>query len=369
MPITVFGSVPNLVITRKDLPVNSVKELIAYAKANSGKLIYGSQGSGNTPHLTANMFMNMTGTNMVHVPYRGETLVFNDMLGGRVDVFFGNISGALALYRDGRIKVLAVADKSRAAAIPEVPTTAEAGLPGLVSTAWYAMVAPPGMKAELQNQIAAATIEVLKMPDVQQRFRAINVEPKGMSPADMAAYVKEDSQRWGEVMGLENLDVVVTPPRSRDPQALYRLFGQVIGFDPDELSWPERDVNASWGYVEAEVYRRVNVALGDRLPHYERAYQPTVRWPFVKGVLPRSASARIPLPPEHLPWVSEVAEQQAAWLRDNVRVHGDLADLVPGPDSAVPLPEISEADVAAAAVETLANYAVQTFRQLRRPQG
>jgi hypothetical protein len=179
----------------------------------------------------------------------------------------------------------------------------------------------------------------------------------------------EICERWGEVMGLENLDVVVTPPRSRDPHALYRLFGQVIGFDPDELSWPERDVNASWGYVEAEVYRRVNVALGDRLPHYEKAYQPTVRWPFVKGVLPRSASARIPLPPEYLPWVSDVAEQQATWLRDNVRVHGNVADLVPGPDSAAPLPELSEADVAAAAVETLANFAVQTYRELRRPQG
>lgn len=179
----------------------------------------------------------------------------------------------------------------------------------------------------------------------------------------------EICRRWGEVVGLANLDVVVTPPRSHDPQALYRFFGQVIGFDPDALSWPERDVNASWGYVEAEVYRRVNVALGDRLPHYDRAYQPTVRWPFVKGVLPRRASARIPLPPEHLPWVAEVAEQQAAWLREHVRVHGDLTDLVPTADATSPLPDLPEAEVAAAAVETLANFAVQTYRELRRPQG
>jgi len=179
----------------------------------------------------------------------------------------------------------------------------------------------------------------------------------------------ETCRRWGEVVGLDNVDVVVTPPRSRDPHALYRLFGQVIGFDPDDLSWPERDVNASWGYVEAEVYRRVNVALGERLPHYDRAYQPTVRWPFVKGVLPRSASARIPLPSEHLPWVVEVAEQQVAWLGGHVRVHGDLADLVPTLDATSPLPELAEAEVAAAAVETLANFAVQTYRELRRPQG
>jgi tripartite-type tricarboxylate transporter receptor subunit TctC len=205
VPITVFGSVPNLVIVRKELPVNSVKELIDHVKSNPGKVVYGSQGSGNTPHLTANMFMNMTGTSMIHVPYRGETLVYNDMLGGRVDVFFGNISGALALYRDGRLKVLAVTDKARAAAIPEVPTTAEAGLPGLVSGAWYGMVGPPRLKPEMQELISKATIEVLQMGDVQQRFRALNIEPIGNNPAQMAAYVREDAQRWGEVIRKNNI--------------------------------------------------------------------------------------------------------------------------------------------------------------------
>jgi tripartite-type tricarboxylate transporter receptor subunit TctC len=200
VPITNFGSVPNLVMVRKGLPVNSVSELIAYAKANPGKLIYGSQGVGNTPHLTANMFMTMTGTSMVHVPYRGETLVYQDMLGERVDVFFGNMSGAYSLYRDGKLKVLAVTDKKRASVMPEVPTSAEAGLPGLISGVWYAMVGPPKLKPELQDQIAKATIEAIKMPDVQQRFRALNVEPDGGTPAQTAAFIKEDIQRWGEVI-------------------------------------------------------------------------------------------------------------------------------------------------------------------------
>ena len=200
VPVTALGSVPNLVIVRKELPPNSVQELIDHAKKSPGKLIYGSQGSGNTPHLTANMFMTMTGTSMVHVPYRGETLVYNDMLGGRVDVFFGNISGALALYRDGKLKVLAVADKARAAAIPEVPTTAEAGLPDLLSIAWFAMVGPPKLRPELRDQIATATIEALQMPDVQQKFRAINVEPMGLAPAETATFVRDESRRWGEVI-------------------------------------------------------------------------------------------------------------------------------------------------------------------------
>jgi tripartite-type tricarboxylate transporter receptor subunit TctC len=205
VPITIFGSVPNLVIVRKGLPVNSLSELIAHAKANPGKLVYGSQGVGNTPHLTANMFMTMTGTNMVHVPYRGETLVYSDMLGERVDVFFGNISGALALYRDGKLKVLAVTDKARAAAMADVPTSAEVGLPNLLSGAWYAMVGPPKLKPELQDQIAKATIEVLKLPDVQQRFRALNVEPDDRTPAETAAFIKDEVRRWGEVIRANNI--------------------------------------------------------------------------------------------------------------------------------------------------------------------
>jgi tripartite-type tricarboxylate transporter receptor subunit TctC len=197
--------VPNLVIVRKGLPVNSVSELIAHAKANPGKLVYGSQGVGNTPHLTANMFMTMTGTSMVHVPYRGETLVYNDMLGERVDVFFGNMAGAFALYLDRKLKVLAVTDKARAAAMPDVPTSAEVGLPDLLSGVWYAMVGPPRLKPELQDQIAKATIEVLKMPDVQQRFRALNVEPDGRTPAETAAFIKDEARRWGEVIRANNI--------------------------------------------------------------------------------------------------------------------------------------------------------------------
>src|SRR5215813_9095134 len=158
LPITVLGKVANLVIVRKELPVGSLTELIAYIKANPGKVVFGSQGNGATPHLTANMFMSQTGTQMVHVPYRGETLVLQDMLGGHVDVFFGNVSAALALWRDGRVKVLAVTDRARSAAMPDVPTTAEAGLPGLIATAWFAMAGPPKIPAALRDEIADAAM-------------------------------------------------------------------------------------------------------------------------------------------------------------------------------------------------------------------
>src|SRR5262249_51786800 len=143
VPLTVVGAVPNVTIVRKDLPVNSLKELIDYVKANPGKVSFGSQGNGATPHLTAMMFQGMTGTQMVHVPYRGETLVLNDMIGGHVDVFFGNVAAARPQFLEGKVKVLAVLDTKRATTLPEVPTTAEAGMPGLLSTGWFALAAPP----------------------------------------------------------------------------------------------------------------------------------------------------------------------------------------------------------------------------------
>jgi tripartite-type tricarboxylate transporter receptor subunit TctC len=207
VPLTVIGSVPNMVIVRKELPVSSLKELIDYVRASPGKVSFGSQGNGATPHLTAMMFQGMTGTQMVHVPYRGENLVLNDMIGGHVDVFFGNISAGLAPFRDGRVKILALADTARSPLLPEIPTTAEAGLPGLLSTGWFALAAPPKMTPALASEIAKAAIEVLKMPDVQAKFRTASVEPIGSTPAEMAAFIKDEAQRWSDVIKKNNIVV------------------------------------------------------------------------------------------------------------------------------------------------------------------
>lgn len=207
VPITVLGSVPNLIVVRNDIGVSSVSELIAYAKRGPGKITYGSQGNGSTPHLNGTMFKSMTGTELIHIPYRGENLVLNDMVGGHIDVFFGNISSALPFYRDHKLKILAVTDTKRAREIPEVPTTAEAGLPGFLSTTWFAMAAPPKTPAALQQQIATAVIAALKSPDLQQKYRAVSVEPVGNSPAEMAAFVKDEAQRWGEVIRRNHISV------------------------------------------------------------------------------------------------------------------------------------------------------------------
>ena len=207
VPITVIGSVPNVTIVKKELPVNSLRDLVEYIRANPGKVVYGSQGNGATPHLTANMFMNMSGTQMVHVPYRGEVLVLQDMLGGHVDLFFGNVSAALALWRDGKIKVLAVLDKQRSPQMPNVPTTAEAGMPDLVSTGWFAIAGPPKMTPAVRDRIAADFIEVLKMPDVQQKIRNTGVEPTGSTADETAAFIKDETRRWSDVITKNNIVV------------------------------------------------------------------------------------------------------------------------------------------------------------------
>jgi tripartite-type tricarboxylate transporter receptor subunit TctC len=192
---------------RKELPVNSLKELIDYVKANPGKVTFGSQGNGATPHLTGMMFQGMTDTRMVHVPYRGENLVLNDMIGGHVDVFFGNIAAGGPPFRDGRVKILALADTRRSPVLPEIPTTAEAGLPGLVSTGWFALAAPPKTPQPLAAEIARAAVETIKTPDVQAKFRAASVEPVGNSPGEMAAFIAEETRRWSDIIKKNNIVV------------------------------------------------------------------------------------------------------------------------------------------------------------------
>jgi tripartite-type tricarboxylate transporter receptor subunit TctC len=207
VPITVLVTIPNLITVRPEIGVNTLADLIVLARANPGKLSFGSQGNGSTPHLSGAMFMNVTGVKLVHVPYRGENAVVNDMLGGHVDVFFGTIAPVQPFYRDGRLKVLAVADVRRATEVPDVPTAAEAGLPNFISTSWFAVVGPPRMPSALAQRISVDFAEVLKLPDVQEKLRAMGTEPGGSSPADTAAFIKEETARWRDVIERNNIRI------------------------------------------------------------------------------------------------------------------------------------------------------------------
>jgi hypothetical protein len=173
--------------------------------------------------------------------------------------------------------------------------------------------------------------------------------------------------RWGRDLEPAKVHVIPVPSMSEDPEGVFRMFGEVVGFDAQALRRPAKAVNASFGYVEAEVLRRLNVTLGDRLSDYEREYSPAVRRVLVRQVLAREASARVAVPPSELAWVRELDEQRLGELTARgYSLHGDPGLLVTPADSGRTLPPLDEADVARAAVETLANLVVRNFRDDRR---
>jgi tripartite-type tricarboxylate transporter receptor subunit TctC len=205
VPVTVLAIVPNVITAKLDLPANSVKELIAYAKANPGKVVYASQGNGSTSHLSASMFESMAGVQLVHVPYKGEGPALTDIVAGRIDIFIGNLAAALKFQQAGRVKFLGVASPTRHGLIPDIPTVSEAGVPGFVTSAWFALVAPPGTPSAIVQQINAAVVEAINLVDVQKRFLEQGADPVGNSSEEMAAFVKDEMARWQKVIRSANV--------------------------------------------------------------------------------------------------------------------------------------------------------------------
>jgi len=200
VPITVLAAVPNVLAVSNKLPVNSVQELIAYVKANPGKVSYASQGNGSTSHLTANLFQSLTSTQMLHVPYKGTAPALADLAGGQVDVFFDNLSSSAALQKGGKIRILAVADTKRSPALPNVPSFNEAGISGMVAVTWFAAVAPSGTPPSVVQTLNAAIVEALRMPDVQQRFAEQGAEVVANTPEQMGRFVRDEAAKWQKVI-------------------------------------------------------------------------------------------------------------------------------------------------------------------------
>jgi tripartite-type tricarboxylate transporter receptor subunit TctC len=205
VPVTVLALVPNAISARIDLPAGSVKELIAYAKANPGKVTYASQGNGSTSHLSAQMFATMAGIDMVHIPYKGEGPALIDLTAGRVDIFIGNISAALRFEKARQLKFLGVASRTRSPVAPDVPSAPEIGLPDLISSAWFALVVPPGTPEAIVQKINADTAAALKLPDVRARFLELGAEPQGDTAAATAAFIKAEEARWRSIIQSANV--------------------------------------------------------------------------------------------------------------------------------------------------------------------
>jgi len=199
-PIAILSYVDNVLLVRPDFPAKTVQELIAYAKANPGKLNYASQGIGTTSHLTAALFEKLAKVQLVHVPYKGTAPALNDIVASHVDLMFTEIATSLPLYRAGRAKILAVAADKRIPAIPDIPTLAEAGVPGCISVTWQALTAPPKTPDAVAAKLNDAVNHAMKDPELLDRFATLNLRPGGGTPTEMAAFLKEETKKWGDVI-------------------------------------------------------------------------------------------------------------------------------------------------------------------------
>jgi tripartite-type tricarboxylate transporter receptor subunit TctC len=205
--VSLVAMVPNILVVNNALPVKSVKELIAYAKANPGKLSYGSPGLGSTAHLSMELFKSMTGTNMIHVPYKGSAGVMADVISGQIALTMDNIPPYLPQVKAGKLRALAVSPSKRTPAAPEIPTVAEAGVPGYDSGAWFGLVAPAGTPKPVVDKLAHETQRILKLPDVRERIGALGAEVVGDAPEEFNAFMKSELAKWAKVIKDANVEL------------------------------------------------------------------------------------------------------------------------------------------------------------------
>lgn len=198
-PITMVALVPNLLVVNNQLPVKDVAEFVAYAKANPGKLTYASSGVGTSLHLSGELFQKLTGTKMVHVPYRGSSQAIQDLVGGRVDVMFDNITSALPQAKAGAIRGLGVTTAKRAATAPEFPPIAET-VPGFDVSSWFALFAPAKTPKAIIDKVQADTKAALADPNVRAKMDALAAEPVGDTPAELGAFLQSEMKKWGDLI-------------------------------------------------------------------------------------------------------------------------------------------------------------------------
>jgi len=191
---------PFLVVVNNDLPVTSIKELIAHLKANPGKINYASAGNGTGQHLAPELFKMMTGTDMSHVAYRGAQPAYQDVISGRVPIFFDNMSTAMSLAKGGKVRALAITSKNRSQLMAELPTVEEAGVPGYEYQTWFGIWAPKQTPAAIIEKLHAEVKKALADPTVQQRIAATAGEPSAMPLKDIDPFVKAEIVKWAEVV-------------------------------------------------------------------------------------------------------------------------------------------------------------------------
>ena len=199
-PVAIMTEIANVLLVRPDFPAKTAKEFIDYVKANPGKVNYASQGIGTTSHLTAALFEKVTGSKMVHVPFKGTAPALNAIVGNQVDVIFMELASAIKLHEAGRAHILAVATKKRIANLPNIPTLEEVGLKDFKSGTWNAITAPPKTPKPIVEKLNKAIDEVLHEPDNLALFAKVNLHAAGGSTAEAAAFIKSQTELWGNVI-------------------------------------------------------------------------------------------------------------------------------------------------------------------------
>jgi tripartite-type tricarboxylate transporter receptor subunit TctC len=198
VPVSIYAEQPYLLVANPKVPASTLREFIAYAKANPGK-INSAGGTGTALHLTAEMLAAAAGIRIVHVPYQGAAPAMTDLLAGHVDIMIDNLGNSLPHIREGKLKVFGVASEARIPELPDVPAIAEL-FPGFYSVGWYAVVAPPKTPAAIALKLSQAIAETVKSPDVAKRFRDLAITPTGMTPDEMTVFLRQETERWRRVI-------------------------------------------------------------------------------------------------------------------------------------------------------------------------
>ncbi len=195
-PVTLLATGPNVLLVNPDFPAKNLAELIAYIKANPGKVAYASAGNGTSGHLAGELFKYLTGTDILHVPYKGNAEAVTDVLAGRVQMVFSGVPPIRAQVEAGKLRAIAVADFKRAKQLPGVPTMAEAGLPGAESGAWYGILAPAGTPPAVLDRLNAEFVKAIQRPEVRAQFDQLGIDPVGNSRADFGKMIANEITRW-----------------------------------------------------------------------------------------------------------------------------------------------------------------------------
>jgi tripartite-type tricarboxylate transporter receptor subunit TctC len=199
-PISQVVSLPNILVAHPSLPVKSVKDLVAFAKVRPAQINFASAGMGTSPHLSMELLLTMTGLRMIHVPYKGSGQGVVDVLAGHVSLMTPSILTGLPYVKDGRLRALGVTSAKRAVGAPDIPTIAEAGVPGYEATQWFGTLAPAGTPADIVNRLHKEIVRVLAIPDMRERFAADGAEPVGSTPEEFLAYIRAETAKWADVI-------------------------------------------------------------------------------------------------------------------------------------------------------------------------